>query len=618
MDAKNSLTEAEKYRQERKERIKKDAKKTSKGTGKAGGVIAKVIGWVLVAALAVGFCWFIADFFGWGPKLTTVATVQVGDKVEKIKQTEFNYYYTKVFESVAQSQSAYAQYGLSGSYDFTKAPDAQTTKDHDDNEVTYAEYFKQEAIESIEQIHCYAAKARELGLTISEEDRAEMDKAIDSYRNYTDSNGNKLSAGYLLVYSYGKGMNLSLFKKYLTESYLSKAYTDNLNDNYIKEVTPEEVESKFNEAPEQYEKIDLRIYGFKIDSDTTDDDGNTVSAENTAEVQQAKAEEMISRVTDEQSFISLIPEYCTPEEVEEFSDPDNSIVRGMAYSTIESNMSEDDAKWAFSSERKTGDTAVWSTGSYVYAVYLVKTAYKDTEATATVRHILVQLPEEESESDSASVAEDVVIESVTAAAGEEGVTEADVPETTEPETHYDDGIAYIGAKHDSDADETVYKKTPANKEEAKEIAESYLAMYKAGEMTEESFAKLADLYSDDSSSTSSNGGSGGLIADITSGQTVKPFEEWAFDPARQAGDVGIVESTFGYHVMYFVSRGDYPQWEQAVREAIASEKAEAEQETLEAEYADSLTANAAMDRAVTKLIDHVTTLSAGYNQSYAS
>ena len=72
-------------------------------------------------------------------------------------------------------------------------------------------------------------------------------------------------------------------------------------------------------------------------------------------------------------------------------------------------MSEEDAKWAFSSDRKSGDTAVWSTSSYVYAVYLVNTAYKDTEASATVRHILVKLPEEESESGSASVAEALLI-----------------------------------------------------------------------------------------------------------------------------------------------------------------------------------------------------------------
>lgn len=635
MDAKNSRSEAEQYRQERKERIKKSAKKTSKGTGKAGSVIGKIVGWAIVAALVVGFVWFIADFFGWGPKLTTVATVTVGDAQHKIKQTEFNYYYTKMFESTAETQGVYAQYGLTGSYDFTQGPDAQTTKDEDGNEITYAEQFKKQAIESIEQIHYYADKAKAEGITLSEEDQKDYDEKIEQITTQTDKNGTKYSAGYVLVYTYGKGMNLSLYKKYLMESYLSKAYSDHINEINIENATEEEVNEKFEASPEDYQKIDLRIYGFKIESDTTDDEGNTVPAELTAEVQEARAKEMIGKVTDEASFLALIPEYCTPEEVEEFSDPDNSLVRGMDHATIAKNMSEDDAKWAFDSARKVGDTSVWTTSSYVYAVYVVKTAYKDMEAPATVRHILVKFPEEEHDHADETVAEPVVVEeNVTAPAGEEGVTQAAVeaaaevateaveaaaePEETVPETHYDDGIAYLGAKHKNGEEETVYKKTPATKEETKEIAESYLAMYQAGEQTEESFAKLADLYSDDTSSTTAGGGDGGLIADITSGKTVKPFEDWAFAEGRKAGDVEIVETSFGYHIMYFVSRGKYAGWEKSVREAIAAEKTEEDQETQKEEYTGSLVEASSMEKAVKKMVDHVMVLSAGYASSLSS
>ena len=36
------------------------------------------------------------------------------------------------------------------------------------------------------------------------------------------------------------------------------------------------------------------------------------------------------------------------------------------------------------------------------------------------------------------------------------------------------------------------------------------------------------------------------------GQMVPPFEEWCFDASRQHGDYGIVKTTYGYHIMYFV------------------------------------------------------------------
>ena len=35
---------------------------------------------------------------------------------------------------------------------------------------------------------------------------------------------------------------------------------------------------------------------------------------------------------------------------------------------------------------------------------------------------------------------------------------------------------------------------------------------------------------------------------------------WCFDSARQAGDVGIVQTDYGYHVMYFVSTSENPYW----------------------------------------------------------
>ena len=36
---------------------------------------------------------------------------------------------------------------------------------------------------------------------------------------------------------------------------------------------------------------------------------------------------------------------------------------------------------------------------------------------------------------------------------------------------------------------------------------------------------------------------------------VEPFETWCFDESHKVGDTGIVESTYGYHVMYFSGFG---------------------------------------------------------------
>lgn len=102
--------------------------------------------------------------------------------------------------------------------------------------------------------------------------------------------------------------------------------------------------------------------------------------------------------------------------------------------------------------------------------------------------------------------------------------------------------------------------------EAKKEAEDILAQYNAGEKTEEAFAALAQEYSDD------NADEGGLYEDVYRGRMVAPFEDWCFDVSRQAGDTGIVETEYGYHVMYFISRSDYPYWQELAASAIASER----------------------------------------------
>ena len=35
---------------------------------------------------------------------------------------------------------------------------------------------------------------------------------------------------------------------------------------------------------------------------------------------------------------------------------------------------------------------------------------------------------------------------------------------------------------------------------------------------------------------------------------VEEFNDWCFDAARKPGDTGIVETPYGYHVMYFVAQ----------------------------------------------------------------
>ena len=113
-------------------------------------------------------------------------------------------------------------------------------------------------------------------------------------------------------------------------------------------------------------------------------------------------------------------------------------------------------------------------------------------------------------------------------------------------------VRHILIRAEQDADGNY---TDEAKAAAKAKAEEILAEYEAGEKTEESFAALAEQYSEDTGSNQN----GGLYENVAKGQMVSEFDAFCFE-GHQPGDTAIVygESAAyaGYHVMFYVSEGD--------------------------------------------------------------
>ena len=84
-------------------------------------------------------------------------------------------------------------------------------------------------------------------------------------------------------------------------------------------------------------------------------------------------------------------------------------------------------------------------------------------------------------------------------------------------------------------------------------AQAILDEWLAGEATEESFAALANEKSDDGDGTT-----GGLYEFLNEDTNfVTNFKNWYLDESRQVGDYGLVQSEYGYHVMYFSAHRDW-------------------------------------------------------------
>ena len=108
-------------------------------------------------------------------------------------------------------------------------------------------------------------------------------------------------------------------------------------------------------------------------------------------------------------------------------------------------------------------------------------------------------------------------------------------------------------------------------EKAKAKADEILALYEGGDKSLESFSKLAFEYTDDLGSAYT----GGVYKNIQQGQMVEEFDSWIFDGARKTGDVEIVKTTFGYHIIYFVGEG-VPVWQSLVTETLKLDSYNAE------------------------------------------
>ena len=100
-------------------------------------------------------------------------------------------------------------------------------------------------------------------------------------------------------------------------------------------------------------------------------------------------------------------------------------------------------------------------------------------------------------------------------------------------------------------------------------AEELYAKWQEGDMSEESFAELANAHTADNNDANYDGEpDGGLYEDVPVGDMVPAFNDWCFDASRQVGDHGLVKTEYGYHIMFFCGTRN---WEYYARNELISD-----------------------------------------------
>ena len=532
----NNKTQAEIYREERKERLAKAAAKQAKKSpkfSKTKKVVGKVIAIVIAVAIGLGAIGGILNFFGAPQKALKVT---IGNTDYTFTVAEYNYYYYNTWYSYQSNAYQYETYYGEGmgktllGFDYKTAPAQQkyteeiaavtglTLEDLGNPEnPTWADAFSYATVSQILQIKFGAAKAAEAGLTLTEEQEKEIDQYIEDARENAKKYDYSLDRW--LHAQIGKGISEKLVRQMQEESYLATAYYEKLEKDTTNAITEEQINTEYNNNQDKYNVIDARIYTMapitaEVKSDATAEEKKAAEDKAAAETK-ANAEKFIAAVTDEASFITLAQKEILFEDKDSTVKAEEStLAENVLYAELES-LSEDLVKWAYDDSRKVGDKGSFKNadGSYTL-IYINALPHKDMSVSSSdVRHILVQFETE------------------------------------------------------TDADGKTLPVTATEKAKCKAEAQAILDEYKKNP-TVENFAKLAKEKTDDGGSRE-NGGLYEKVAD--DGQYVEAFTKWVVDSSRKPGDTGIVETEYGYHVMYYVKAND-DAWYASVKNAIFAEK----------------------------------------------
>lgn len=430
--------------------------------------------------------------------------VTIGDHT--LSTAELNYYYMDLIQAQYSSwQSTYGNYmslylqmmGLN----LTKSLDSQI-RDGSTNQ-TWADYFLDTAIENARGTYALYddAKANGFDTDVS----ANVDTTVSSMTLAGTNAGYSNLAAYLKA-RYGNGATEETFREYCRVSLIAQAYQNAHSESLTYDdaaIRAYDAEHGENYNSFTYTTVYLKASDF-LQGGTTDSDNKVTYSDEEKAASVTAAKEAADKLAEAKSTVELeklvnlveLPA-ATASELTATQSKD------ILYTSVNSAFQE----WVSDPSRVAGDTKVFpnestttdddgkeTTTTYGYYVVMFESSTDNVKPMANVRHLLV---------------------------------------------------AFEGGTKDSSGNTTY---SDEEKAAAKAKAEELLEQWKSGDATEDSFAELVKNNTADTASAST----GGLYENINPGSNyVTSFKDWALED-HQPGDTGIVETEYGYHIMYFV------------------------------------------------------------------
>lgn len=493
--------------------------------------------WVVIALVACIFVGAVASNPIKNVVYKNTDAVTVGNHT--LTSVELNYFYIDAVNTYVNQYSSYISYIL----DTSKPLDEQVA--NKETGATWADNFLDSAKSTIRSTYALYDLAVEKDHKLTDSEQASLDNTMNTMKIYAQIYGYSNLTSYLRSV-YGNGSTEESYREYLRVSALATSYYNAYSDSL--EYSAEDIKNyKPNEAYtfNSYTFASYYLSATKFrEGGTKDDKGNTtytddekkaaieackVAADKLAAGEYKNNEELDMAIqaldkqlnnADKSTAASTKNEKLLYSKID--SKFQNWIIGKVEKEGVAEDAKEED-KYEFV-ERKEGDLTVieYSSGSgdskVINGYYILRYEglTRNDFAMKNVRHLLVK---------------------------------------------------FEGGKTDSSGNTTY---TDAEKATAKSEAEALLKEWESGAKTEASFAELAKEKSEDTVSASD----GGLCDNVYPGQMVEAFEDWCYDDNRKVGDYGIIETEYGYHIMFFVGNSETTYRDYMITNALRSEELE--------------------------------------------
>lgn len=490
-------------------------------------IITAVIAIIVVIALiftyvATGFVRKgIAATLGWPQKTFTAYTLTDADgEKHNIKVNTYNYYFALYYNNLQSTVSSYKQYGI----DLDEANMnvdfdkklSEQTRTEDGKTTTWLEYVQEQVEDSIKDTYANYYKA------VKENKGKDPEITDDQKKEIKDALKSYKESAHKYGYTVSGYIEAAMGHGVTKDVFVREATISYIAENY-------ESDHKNDSEAKTYTDKELNAYKKKNKSKLQSVDIKMFECDSEDDAKAFKK----ALKADGSNFAALASKYSSDDfDKKANKNSQETTYNDMARSTMEGlsvaiSTADDDKKypgldWLYSSDRKAGDVRQDSTT----VVYVVKPVYMSDAKTVNVRHILIA-PESSNSSD--------------------------------------DSSSSTSAKNCTD------KEWAAAEKKAKSI----LAKYNSGDKTSKSFAKLAK-----SNSSDGNASNGGLYENVIPNQMVPTFNAWCFDSSRKAGDVGIVKTEYGYHIMYFEGKNDQAVWQYIAQQKLAADDTQKEHDSI--------------------------------------